>query len=169
MKNQQLVQIVALTVLVGSIGIGVRAISQTTSLTGTRAQRAAGAQVYADPKSIEAGVNDRFTVAIKVQTGEGVVGGMFGSVEFDPNYLRLEQVSAGPFFTSPSIVESAAKVNISAQERVVGNGTVAYLVFSGVQPGVSEVTFGENFELVGVGSEENVLNERPSGVAVEIF
>jgi len=128
------------------------------------------------PSSITKEINQIFTLEIKVDTGENQVSAAELYITFDPNKLEGQQISVGTFLPNVLVLGSVNQISgiasitlgSSPTEPKQGAGTVAIVSFKTLSAtGTTQVSFGTNTQIAGVGETGNVLvGTAPSMVTI---
>jgi len=124
--------------------------------------------MFGDPATIRAKKGEEFTVSWRLGTGQYVIGGITGRIDFDPQVLQLVGVEQGSLFSQLTLNQDAQGVDFAADERVVGDAALVKLVFRGVSSEASTVHVSQTTVVYDTNKKNNVLLTVPTPVQIEI-
>lgn len=113
-------------------------------------------------------VGSQFEVTVKINTNDQVIGGISGSLDYNPAHLSVKNVALGPFFTQISATTPSGKIDFYSQEKVVGEGTVATITFEVISNSFnrSEIELNDDFIVWDSQRNYNSLYDIPNPVVV---
>jgi len=167
--------ILSLLALVGAIFMTTLQVKKVEKPQEIRTKAAPATTLSFSPSTVMTGINETFTLEIRVDTGENKISAAEIYVSFDPTKLECQQISAGTFLPVVLISGTIDSTNgiasitlgSSPTEPKQGTGTLAIMSFKALNSGDTNVSFGLNTQVAAIEETGNVLTETtPSTISI---
>lgn len=139
--------------------------AQQVKSTPTPSPIAKTVELSVEPKQISVVVGEKATIALVAISKTDKLSAAELKISFDPSAVKIEKVSAGEFFSNPTVLaqeidNKTGKVDFALGSFTpkTGEGKIIVIDLQGVKAGKSKLNF-EGTRVAVVGKKGNVANE----------
>lgn len=170
MKNKRVISLLIGIFLLLSIPVTIFLVLQSQEL---RKKAAPATVISVQPSAVSKQLNDTFSVAVAINTGDNTVSAAELIITFDSSILEAHSLSAGDFLTvvlvPGAVTATTATITLGSPPATPkkGSGTLATVSFKakGVA-GSTQIGFGSGTRVAGIGEQGDVLVGKTPGTVV---
>jgi LPXTG-motif cell wall-anchored protein len=171
--KRKLALILFVLVAAASLVVGFYLVQQNQDL---RSKAAPDTSLDFRPTSITKSVGETFTVNIDVDTGENTIASTDLVITYNASVLRAQDITIGNFLTNTTQVQKVLdqpgtiiySFYTHSTNAKQGTGTLATITFSAIGVGQSQITFGGQTSIYGIGEGQNVISGNLLAASVNI-